>query len=243
MFTVFLGLSASSLSAQMRGHSGMRGPSVSVGARAGFHSGPGFGGRGVAHPHFFPGSSFRPFHGHRRFFYPGIYAYPYYAYPFYGSPYYDTLDYSGSYAYSSDSRTYQQNQQLSRQLYDLGSQVNQLRDQNAQLQYELQQQRYAETQPQPRSQAAPATASSQNSPATVFVFKDGVKIDTQSYAVVGQTLWILSPQRAMKYQLAQLDYDATRKANADRGLEVALPTPTGASTKPPTGAASSLHGV
>ena len=212
----------------------------SVGFRGGFGNSRivvrGFGGRGFAGPHFGLRRS------HRFLAYPGVYAYPY-SYPLYdlGFGYSSTDSYDQS-AYEDS----QYKQQLSRQIYDLDSRVRDLRDQNDQLQYELEKRSYDAVRPpayvRPQPEAAPralpqpvvpqSMQSEPQGPATVFVFKSGVTVDTRNYAIVGQTLWILSPQRALKYPLAQLDYDATHKANADRGLDVALPTPVSTPAKP-----------
>jgi len=62
-----------------------------------------------------------------------------------------------------------------------------------------------------------------NSPATVFIFKDGRKIETRNYAVMGTTLYDLSGSGVKKVQLTDLDTAATIKANDDRGITVKLP--------------------
>lgn len=78
--------------------------------------------------------------------------------------------------------------------------------------------------------AAPETASSSasepdNSPATVFIFKDGHKIETQNYAIVGETLFDFSNNGMHKISLSDLDLDATKKANDNLGITLKLPTP------------------
>jgi hypothetical protein len=60
-------------------------------------------------------------------------------------------------------------------------------------------------------------------PATVLVFRDQRKQEVQNYAIVGQTLWIFSPERTQKVPLADVDIDATQKANADRGVDFRAP--------------------
>lgn len=62
-----------------------------------------------------------------------------------------------------------------------------------------------------------------DSPATVFIFKDGRKIETKNYAVMGTTLFDLSGPGVKKVQLTDLDTAATMKANDDRGITVKLP--------------------
>ncbi len=62
-----------------------------------------------------------------------------------------------------------------------------------------------------------------NSPATVFIFKDGRQIEIRNYAIMGQTLYDFSSNPLKKIQLADLDNAATLKANDDRGIQVKLP--------------------
>jgi hypothetical protein len=73
------------------------------------------------------------------------------------------------------------------------------------------------------SSAAPAPAKESEWPATVFVFKDGHQIETRNFAIMGQTLYDFSSKALTKIQLADLDKDATVKANDDRGIQVKLP--------------------
>jgi hypothetical protein len=58
---------------------------------------------------------------------------------------------------------------------------------------------------------------------TVLVFRDQRKQEVQNYAIVGQTLWIFSPQRTEKIPLAEIDLAASAKANEDRGGEFRVP--------------------
>ncbi|HEY6352352.1 MAG TPA: hypothetical protein VI636_23385 [Candidatus Angelobacter sp.] len=78
------------------------------------------------------------------------------------------------------------------------------------------------------SQDSGAAASEEldNSPATVFIFKDGHKIETQNYAIVGETLFDFSNNAMRKIKLAELDLDATRKANDNLGITVKFPPST-----------------
>ena len=59
-------------------------------------------------------------------------------------------------------------------------------------------------------------------PATVLVFRDQHKQEVQNYAIVGQTLWAFAPQH-QKIPLADLDLQATAKANEDRGVSFHVP--------------------
>jgi hypothetical protein len=63
-----------------------------------------------------------------------------------------------------------------------------------------------------------------NEPAAVFIFKDGHKVETQNYAIQGQTLFDFSNNTLKKIKLADLDLDATKKANDDLGITVKFPS-------------------
>ena len=58
---------------------------------------------------------------------------------------------------------------------------------------------------------------------TLLVFKDGRKLELGNYAIVGQTLFDLTPGHARKVALADLDLDATQKQNDDRGVSFQVP--------------------
>lgn len=60
---------------------------------------------------------------------------------------------------------------------------------------------------------------------TLLVFKDGRKLEVGNYAIVGSTLFDLTPGHARKIALADLDLEATRQQNDDRGVAFQLPPP------------------
>jgi hypothetical protein len=62
-----------------------------------------------------------------------------------------------------------------------------------------------------------------SSPATVFIFKDGHKIVTKNFAIMGTTLYDMSGPILRKVQLTDLDTEATVRANDDNGITVKLP--------------------
>ncbi len=63
---------------------------------------------------------------------------------------------------------------------------------------------------------------------TLLVFNDGRKLEVGNYAIVGTTLFDLTPGHPRKIALADLNLDATRKQNDDRGVIFQLPaTPQG----------------
>lgn len=85
----------------------------------------------------------------------------------------------------------------------------------------------------PRPHAAPGNAppsesdSADSDPApqapTLLVFKDGHSLEVSNYAIVGATLFDLTPGHPRKVALASLDLDATAKRNDDRGVVFQLP--------------------
>ena len=60
---------------------------------------------------------------------------------------------------------------------------------------------------------------------TLLIFKDGRKVELENYAIVGDTLFDLTPGHTRKVALADLDIDSTRKQNDDRGVSFQLPPP------------------
>jgi hypothetical protein len=60
---------------------------------------------------------------------------------------------------------------------------------------------------------------------TLLIFKDGRKLELGNYAILGQTLFDLTPGHARRVALADLDLEATRKQNDDRGVTFELPQP------------------
>ncbi|MGA2346127.1 MAG: hypothetical protein ABSF93_08990 [Candidatus Sulfotelmatobacter sp.] len=59
----------------------------------------------------------------------------------------------------------------------------------------------------------------------VLVFKDGRTLELGNYAIVGAILFDLTPGHSRKIALTDLDLDATRKQNDDRGISFQLPPP------------------
>ncbi|MBZ5679048.1 MAG: hypothetical protein LAO24_02965 [Acidobacteriia bacterium] len=58
---------------------------------------------------------------------------------------------------------------------------------------------------------------------TLLVFKDGHQIEVGNYAIVGQTLFDLTPGHSRRIAIADLDLDATQKKNDERGVSFQLP--------------------
>ncbi len=80
-----------------------------------------------------------------------------------------------------------------------------------------------QTETEAAPSASPAEAPAPDLPATVLVFKDGHQLEVQNYAVIGETLYDLTPGRHHKIPLADLDLTSTTKQNDDRGIDFRLP--------------------
>ncbi|MGA8152873.1 MAG: hypothetical protein WB952_18125 [Terriglobales bacterium] len=188
---------------------GMRGPAITNRGFGGLGRG-GMRGGGGFHGRPFPGSfGGRAFHHH----YPRYYGYGY-GYPgwsWYGnySYYPDYSYYVPSYDYAPDdyAQDSQTDQQQQNEIDRLNHEVARLREE-----------RRAQT-PHP----SPQTQWDRDSETTQLVFRDKHTEEIQNYAIVGQTLWVFTEQRAKKIMLAELDLPATKKANDDRGVDFRIP--------------------
>jgi hypothetical protein len=85
----------------------------------------------------------------------------------------------------------------------------------------------ARSTPAPHSADRRDDASASSAPEalepTMLVFKDGRKLEVGNYAIIGQTLFDMTPGHARKVPLADLDLEATRRQNDDRGITFQLP--------------------
>ena len=83
--------------------------------------------------------------------------------------------------------------------------------------------------------APPAAASAQLSsdepasdqPQTILVFNDGHEIEVSNYAIVGSTLYDLTPGHSRRVPLADLNLTATAQQNDNRGITFELPKAAG----------------
>ena len=81
----------------------------------------------------------------------------------------------------------------------------------------------------PRPQAIPSADVSTVDPdppqaPTLLIFKDGRKLEVGNYAIIGATLFDLTPGHSRKIALADLDLEATLKENDDRGVTFQIPS-------------------
>jgi hypothetical protein len=70
---------------------------------------------------------------------------------------------------------------------------------------------------------SPTPQPEEPTPITTLVFRDGHRIETRNYAIIGDSIWVYSEQDSKKYRVADLDVDATKKLNSDHGVLFQLP--------------------
>jgi hypothetical protein len=144
----------------------------------------------------------------RQFFFRNrfLFAQPlFWPYPVYeSSPYYQVAE-------QNPATTADQETDLAREVARLSDAIEQLRDEE---QSRAQAQQSA-SQPRPSAEEKATT--------TILVFRDGRRTEIQNYAIVGETLWMLTEDRGQKVPMSNLDVEATRKLNADRGVEFRIP--------------------
>jgi hypothetical protein len=173
-----------------------------------------FVGTGPFHRHFrfnvffrtcFTNPFFDPFFC-RHFFFPNrfLFAQPVFLpYPIYTAQNYQGVEQTAS--------TADRGSDLAREIERLTNEVERLREE--------------QTLHEPTQQAAllPRPSLEENTPSTILLFRDGHRSEIRNYAIVGQTVWVFTEQRARKIPLSDLDIEATRKVNTERGVEVPLP--------------------
>jgi hypothetical protein len=93
---------------------------------------------------------------------------------------------------------------LADEVDNLAAQVGMMRQDQAQREY--------------RSNVPPA-ASEPSPPATVLVYRDGHQVEVQNYAIVGDTLWVISGQTTRRVPLTDLNISATQHLNESRGID------------------------
>jgi hypothetical protein len=100
----------------------------------------------------------------------------------------------------------------------LTRQVQRLSDDVQRLQTQVAMAQLAQAQSQLSQARAVVVAAPPSEPSkpVVVVFKDGKEITASGYAILGDTVWILSPTGSSKVTLSELNLAATRKANASR---------------------------
>jgi hypothetical protein len=152
---------------------------------------------------YYPGVAMQPY-------YPGATLPPYYPQAYYPQPYEVLAPYATNPISITNNNA--EIDVLTRQVQQLTEEVMQLQSQLA-----FQQQPVVVT-PAPPAEAAQPQPPVPATPITL-VFKNGARIDTQGYAIAGQTLWILNPSGSQRVALSQLNVAATQKENEKRGIQ------------------------
>ncbi|MGO8788216.1 MAG: hypothetical protein ACLQVL_12655 [Terriglobia bacterium] len=105
----------------------------------------------------------------------------------------------------------QQDAQLAAQVGNLATEVEMMREDQAQ------------RQSRGVPSAEPPAATEEKPPTTLFVYRDGHQMEVQDYAILGSTLWVFSDQRTRQISLADLDLGATKRVNEERGVDFTAP--------------------
>jgi len=71
---------------------------------------------------------------------------------------------------------------------------------------------------QPES-SIPPVETAPPEPSTILVLRDGKKVETDNYAIMGATFWNFSAHPVQRIPIAQIDISASRQANEVRGIE------------------------
>lgn len=174
-------------------------------------------GRGFATPGFAPNSSHPSTHGNGTHHDGAAHHHDSYPYVGYGGVY----AYAVPYAYADDPNAADQGYDATDDAnYQGGPTVFDRRGSGAQSYVPP-----VENVPAPHTEQAGNSAPEPQpvQPLTVLIFKDGHKLEVGNYAIVGTTLFDLTPGHPRKIALADLDLDATQKQNDDRGIVFQLP--------------------
>ena len=78
--------------------------------------------------------------------------------------------------------------------------------------------------PDPKTDSNAEIAAPEAPPSTTLVFKDGHRVEVGNYAIVGATMFDLTPGHTRKIALADVDLEATQKENEDHGVSFRLPS-------------------
>ena len=138
----------------------------------------------------------------RRFFVQPWFA-PTFWYPPFYSPWSDSQP-----AEEAPAPPPEQNDALANQVERLTDEVERLREERA------------ESRP---PAAAPQSPVDEKAAPAVLVYRDGHQDEAQNYAVLGQTLWVFGERATRRIALADLDLEATKRLNDERGVEFVPP--------------------
>ena len=140
------------------------------------------------------------------------YAVPVYPYPYYG---YDT-----NYQDSEEAQSADEAQQEAP-----APTIFENRSRRAIAQEPVPANSYVSSQETPSAVTSEAATPQPHAPeqTSVLIFRDGHQLEVQNYAIVGDTLYDLTPGHSRKISLAKIDVPATVEANDDRGIAFRVP--------------------
>jgi hypothetical protein len=141
---------------------------------------------------------------------------PFYDPFLFSSPYYPPTYPAAPYAPVETPAVQQDNQFQDNQFNELTYEVERLSEEVRRLREEQAVRVISQPPPPAIENQRPATP-------TTLVFRDGRQIEAQGYAILGQTIWILTEQSSSRVSLADLDLGATQRVNAERGIRFLIP--------------------
>jgi len=73
--------------------------------------------------------------------------------------------------------------------------------------------------PPPTNPTAPEVEKEESSVKTLLIYRDGRRMEVQSFAIQGQNLWVFTNQGSRRVALSDLDLAATKQSNEERGID------------------------
>ena len=150
-------------------------------------------------------------------YYPGAIYSPYYPQAYYPQPYGTQGYYVGTYGLDPymEARNTESIDSLTRQVQQLNDEIRMLESELTSAQaVQAQQAQQAEVQARAVDEPPPSPG-----PPVILVLKNGQHIESQGYAAMGDTLWILTPSGSRRISRSSVDVAATKRENLKRGLD------------------------
>ncbi len=181
----------------------------------------------IVTPRFMGTAPFRSFNGRGAFNGTGVFpmgigsAYPFYPYPYFDSPgvipYYPPSDLAlpqqpavSTYPSTDYPPDYSSTDDLTTQIQQLSDEVRQLRSEISGIGR------------QPAPEFVPGPPPPPPTP-VVLIFRNGQRIETPGYAIIGSQLWVINNAGSMEFPLSDLDIAATKAENVKRGTSFRAP--------------------
>lgn len=167
---------------------------------------------------------------HNRRYYGGYY-YPYY-YGYYGAPFYyesDNSDLPGAGTFNTGQGYVEEPppgyelRPRSDYIYVPKAGNNSVRDKQDRYGEHYTDSREGAANTEPAHTTLSANGNENSDVTTVLIFKDGYQREVSNYAIMGQYIFVFSGDRR-KIPFSEIDVDATKKANENRGNEFNIPS-------------------